>query len=471
MSDQEILDGWKSISAYVGKSIKTIQRWEREAEFPVHRVKGRQSVYALVSEVDTWLLKQENGYDGSAFKKVADHDTDSVGARISFLLKPRHVSPVVWVTLSLLVIWLAMHHLVASVSGVRRLGALEASIVSVSNRKSLFRVENAFGQTVLSISVPFELPLILRRSPGWRLYTVQDLDRDGLDDLILLNWDQSPPALEIWRQTLEGTLKLRKTIVLTDDISYEGLDYPIIRYTSFCLFDLDGDDSPEVAVLGNQGSLYPSVLKVMTLSGDSVVTIEHPGWLQNVQGRRFGEERVLYVAGTNNFITKYSEPVIMRLAMDWRRRNVRFSLLSSGRLLPTHVPSGVSITYARLGSFPTTKGASLWEPAWLRPVNWYTESHLITVEAGFYDAKKRMKPLADGSWLQEIRLFCLDSDLSLLSASYNDLVLGELGIIPEAEPYRSLLKPQYWNGHHWQDMVCSMPQDGSDRSGPSRSGE
>ena len=57
--DRRILDGWKEIAEYVGKSIRTIQRWEKENEFPIRRVKSKRSVFAYPDEIDKWLSNKK----------------------------------------------------------------------------------------------------------------------------------------------------------------------------------------------------------------------------------------------------------------------------------------------------------------------------------------------------------------------------------------------------------------------------
>ena len=55
---KERLDSWKEIAAYLGRSVRTVQRWERESGLPVRRVKSAKesgSVYAFRSELDAWL--------------------------------------------------------------------------------------------------------------------------------------------------------------------------------------------------------------------------------------------------------------------------------------------------------------------------------------------------------------------------------------------------------------------------------
>jgi len=57
-----ILNSWKEISNYVGRGVRTIQRWESDMRFPVHRTGEhlRSSVYALSEEIDAWLKHRGN---------------------------------------------------------------------------------------------------------------------------------------------------------------------------------------------------------------------------------------------------------------------------------------------------------------------------------------------------------------------------------------------------------------------------
>jgi hypothetical protein len=50
------LDSWKEIAAYLGRGIRTVQRWEREEGLPVHRLahEKRGSVYARRDELAAW---------------------------------------------------------------------------------------------------------------------------------------------------------------------------------------------------------------------------------------------------------------------------------------------------------------------------------------------------------------------------------------------------------------------------------
>lgn len=51
------LNSWKEIAGYLGRGVRTVQRWERNCGLPVHRPKspGRSATLALPSELDEWL--------------------------------------------------------------------------------------------------------------------------------------------------------------------------------------------------------------------------------------------------------------------------------------------------------------------------------------------------------------------------------------------------------------------------------
>jgi pentatricopeptide repeat protein len=55
-----ILDSWKAIANYLKRDVSTVQRWEKREGMPIHRHlhDKRGSVYALPSELDTWLQRR-----------------------------------------------------------------------------------------------------------------------------------------------------------------------------------------------------------------------------------------------------------------------------------------------------------------------------------------------------------------------------------------------------------------------------
>jgi hypothetical protein len=67
----EILSSWKEIAEFLGKGVRTAQRWERELGLPVRRPPGKDSrvVFALREELTAWVKAQP--YAGMAAASAA----------------------------------------------------------------------------------------------------------------------------------------------------------------------------------------------------------------------------------------------------------------------------------------------------------------------------------------------------------------------------------------------------------------
>ncbi|MGA9768966.1 MAG: hypothetical protein WBV94_07995 [Blastocatellia bacterium] len=57
VAESDRLDSWKEIATYLGRQVRTVQRWEKQEELPVHRHQHDKfsTVYAYKSELDAWL--------------------------------------------------------------------------------------------------------------------------------------------------------------------------------------------------------------------------------------------------------------------------------------------------------------------------------------------------------------------------------------------------------------------------------
>jgi hypothetical protein len=53
----QFLSGWKEIANYLGKGVRTVQRYERQLQLPVRRPAGKSwgSVVATRAELDAWV--------------------------------------------------------------------------------------------------------------------------------------------------------------------------------------------------------------------------------------------------------------------------------------------------------------------------------------------------------------------------------------------------------------------------------
>ncbi len=55
-----ILGSWKEVAAYLGKGVRTVERWEQELGLPVRRpvAHNRRIVIAVPAELDSWVQQQ-----------------------------------------------------------------------------------------------------------------------------------------------------------------------------------------------------------------------------------------------------------------------------------------------------------------------------------------------------------------------------------------------------------------------------
>ncbi len=62
------LDSWKEIATYLGREIRTVQRWEKSEGLPVHRLMHaeRGRVYAFTAELDAWRVSRRELLESQA---------------------------------------------------------------------------------------------------------------------------------------------------------------------------------------------------------------------------------------------------------------------------------------------------------------------------------------------------------------------------------------------------------------------
>jgi TolB-like protein/Flp pilus assembly protein TadD len=62
------LDSWGEIASYLGREVRTVQRWERTEGLPVHRHehKKKSTVYAYAGELDEWIRNRQPKDDPAA---------------------------------------------------------------------------------------------------------------------------------------------------------------------------------------------------------------------------------------------------------------------------------------------------------------------------------------------------------------------------------------------------------------------
>ncbi|HEY6947076.1 MAG TPA: tetratricopeptide repeat protein [Candidatus Acidoferrum sp.] len=90
------LVSWKEIASYLGREVRTVQRWEQTEALPVHRHEHqkRSTVYAYASELDEWFKKRQPKDDpvaDAAFEPepdVADVSSESENGSTNLTTQP-----------------------------------------------------------------------------------------------------------------------------------------------------------------------------------------------------------------------------------------------------------------------------------------------------------------------------------------------------------------------------------------------
>ena len=92
MERKRVLDSWKEIGAYLGRSEKTCRRWEHEVGLPVHRLEEspKAHVFAYPEELDDWLRSRHPSSKIPEKELRAGHSVAEVtSTRITRKITPR----------------------------------------------------------------------------------------------------------------------------------------------------------------------------------------------------------------------------------------------------------------------------------------------------------------------------------------------------------------------------------------------
>ena len=80
---RQILSGWKEIANYLGKGVRTVQRYEREMGLSIHRPAGKFSggtVVAVRAELDNWVIAGPSQIRSMPTRRALDKRTSKIRA-------------------------------------------------------------------------------------------------------------------------------------------------------------------------------------------------------------------------------------------------------------------------------------------------------------------------------------------------------------------------------------------------------
>ncbi|ADV81883.1 hypothetical protein [Terriglobus saanensis] len=80
-----MLSSWKEIAQFFGKGVRTVQRWEKTLDLPIHRPPGAPSnvVLARESDLEAWMHRGlPQAEQASAASEDLDHAFEIIHARL-----------------------------------------------------------------------------------------------------------------------------------------------------------------------------------------------------------------------------------------------------------------------------------------------------------------------------------------------------------------------------------------------------
>ena len=313
------LHGWKDISAYFGRSVRTVQRWEHDFGLPIRRFgMGRaEVVHAYVEELERWRATAE----AEAARKVPDASAEE-GAGLAKGQVPAQIpAPGSWnrrasrrvaIAAALLVVTAAALGLVwqsngriagspsRAVAGTARADSQPAAWDTVGDR--LF-VKNASGETLWDYPFPFALSN--KPDPGLTdsaeaSVRIDDIDGDGQHEVLVrsLPVDGRKDAYRFY--CFDSAGGLRWTFAVSRPRAFGGTTYapPFPAYRILLVPRLRS--GRDVWLVSVHSPWFPSVMTRLEPDGRTSGEYWSNGYITLASGAVLGGRRVLLVGARSN---------------------------------------------------------------------------------------------------------------------------------------------------------------------------
>jgi len=343
------LHGWKEISAHFGRSVRTVQRWEREFGLPVRRYGlGRgEVVYAYARELDEWRATAEaeaarraaesgadaggtpandhgsahsaqssrNGGDSAAQRNArsADGAGESRGAGLTLA---RH--PLPWPAVGP---WLALAASLAAVATIAALAGFEVRDAWRGNRAETGRgtgvpepadwrasshrltATDAEGRGLWTHDFRFALrPRSLGSQDNYSpdQWSIDDLDGDGLRELVLVSLPADANKSDLGFYCFDRGGNLRWKFAYTGSQVFGDTPYGPPFKAERMFLTQRPRPGKDVWLASNHSPWFPSVMSRMEPDGTVSAEFWSSGYIAAVRSAELDGRAVLLVAARND---------------------------------------------------------------------------------------------------------------------------------------------------------------------------
>ncbi len=297
--DPDLLNGWKEIASWSGKSVRSVQRWERDLGLPVHRIKtpDGQSVYARRSELDAWrasldvhrtnALDQEHGPDGVPGPEETGGDVEPAPR----VLRGRAVLAGAAFLLLAVVVWVVVPGDAGGRSVVSDYQYVDSRLLAVdASGRTVWEHDFGYPVTSAGFSDPGVVPLVV------------DMDGDGSNELLIgvkhrdaFGTTRVADALYCFNDAGEPCWVVQPDLGLACGRETYGAPWQL---SAVAVVNRDG--GKRVWAAFNHHTWWPGVVLEIRPDGQSAIVYVQSGWIMSLAEWQAGGVTYLVAGGVFN---------------------------------------------------------------------------------------------------------------------------------------------------------------------------
>ncbi len=297
------LDGWKEISKYIKRDIRTSQRWEKEFDLPIYRIDNqsdRPKVYSYKSELDEWFKsKHKSNYEKVAKKR----------RRINLI-----TSLVLFITAILIILFVYQNFLRKNMSltfnDVRNANPVRwdlrgTNLVFFDDKDNYLWSKGLNNPKDLTEYYRDEqdeiaknwMPSDFKRSR----IDFSDIDKDGKNEVLTVLMHENPLDRCIALCDNDGRILWSKSIEFNQEYE-EGRIFNDYKIQKLSFDEINQDGAEEILALWTHARLSPSVFFIYDKEGKEILKYSHTGLLDFFSVVEFAGFKKILLGGTNNLL-------------------------------------------------------------------------------------------------------------------------------------------------------------------------
>lgn len=288
------LNGWKEIAAYLGKSVRTVQRWERDYALPVRRLgrDGGEIVWASRAELDTWQVE----FAARLHQTEPIPEADAKSQQPVPTRSARLHSRTIFAAVSLIGI------IALVLTAAIRTTARPAQPSRATVEPEYLHVFDSEGNTLFSKHIPYlrkeDFVGAITGKPGnWAQFA--DLDGDGAIEVIFLGFSgEFSPEMSVFVFNADGTERFR--LRPQDRIAFGTQNFAGPWRPHRVLIAPNGDNGPSLFVAFIGPLEFPTLVTETDANGRRLAEYWSNGHVHTIRIIPWRGRPMLFVGATHN---------------------------------------------------------------------------------------------------------------------------------------------------------------------------